>query len=472
LGTIQRWIHHPPAGTVQGVVLTATECAARGGVAPGDVAGLRASGSSPTRAGRVADSAVMGGKRSGHVPRAPAGPGCPHGPGPMTARTQATHTRWQQGLSRLRAYAQAHGGANPPTTAVVEGVSASGGGLRCNGNGTGPTGCPPTTSPPCRACPGWGWGRTNADRWTEGLTHLRSYLDEHGSTAVDTRTAHEGFELGAWVARRRANYHQGTLSPTRITVLEALAGWVWTRTDDQWPPGLNALRSYTTTHGTAAVPADTLHRRYHLGRWVTARRAQYQRGTLPPEQITTLQALPGWVWDVKTSRWDQGLRLLTAYAHRTGAPNPDSFYIETTEDTEDTFTLGAWAMSRRKEYRRGVLSPTRIAALEAVIDRLAVDLRAAFPEMRGPSTEQPEVHAPDGVVLATHGNWPTSCWPNCPGAISQSCSTGSPPHNPNVTGVPPLPPSTAGPATCCSTRASCTVGWLSPRTWCTTRPRW
>jgi len=34
LGTIQRWIHHPPAVTLQGVGLTATECAARGGVAP------------------------------------------------------------------------------------------------------------------------------------------------------------------------------------------------------------------------------------------------------------------------------------------------------------------------------------------------------------------------------------------------------------------------------------------------------
>jgi hypothetical protein len=168
------------------------------------------------------------------------------------------------------------------------------------------------------------------------------------------------------VTRRRANYHQGTLSPTRIAALEALAGWVWTRTEDPWPPGLTALRTYTTTHGTAAVPADTLHRRYPLGAWVSARRAQYQRGTLPPEQITTLQALPGWVWDVKASRWDQGLRLLTAYAHRAGAPNPDSFYIETTEDTEGNFTLGAWAMGRRKEYRRGVLSPTRIAALEAI----------------------------------------------------------------------------------------------------------
>jgi len=57
-------------------------------------------------------------------------------------------------------------------------------------------------------------------------------------------------------------------------------------------------------------------------------------------------------------RW----RLLTAYAHRTGAPNPDSYYIKNTEETAGNFTLGAWATSRRKEYRLGVLSPSRVAA--------------------------------------------------------------------------------------------------------------
>jgi len=283
----------------------------------------------------------------------------------MTAWTQATHTRWQQGLSRLRAYAADHGGANPPTSAVVDGFRL-GRWAAVQRERYWANRLPPEHLTALEGMPGWGWGRTNADRWSEGLTHLRSYLDEHASTTVDTHTVHEGFALGAWVTRRRANYHQGTLSPTRIAVLEALAGWVWTRTEDQWPPGLTALRSYSKKHGTAAVPADVIHRRYPLGAWVTARRAQYKRGTLPPDQITTLQDLPGWVWDVKASRWDQGLRLLTAYARRTGAPNPDSFYIETTEDTEDTFTLGAWAMSRRKEYRRGVLSPTRIAALEAI----------------------------------------------------------------------------------------------------------
>jgi len=283
----------------------------------------------------------------------------------MTRRTEATHARWQEGLSRLRAYAHTHGAGNPHTRAVVDGFRL-GRWAAVQRERYWANRLPPEHITALQGVPGWDWGRTNADRWSEGLTHLRSYLDEHGTTAVDTRTVYEGFALGGWVARRRSNYHQGTLSPTRIAVLEALPGWVWTRTEDGWPHGLKALRTYVTKHGTAAVPADTIHRRYPLGRWVAARRAQYQRGTLSPEQITTLQDLPGWVWDVKASRWEQGLRLLTAYAHRTGAPNPDSFYTEDLEDTEGNFTLGAWAMSRRKEYRLGVLSPTRVAALEAI----------------------------------------------------------------------------------------------------------
>ncbi len=242
----------------------------------------------------------------------------------MTARTQAAHARWQEGLSRLRAYAHTHGGATPHTRAVVDGFRL-GRWAALQRERYWSNRLPPEHITALQTVPGWDWGRTNADRWSEGLTHLRSYLDEHGTTAVDTRTVHEGFELGAWVARRRSNYHQGTLSPTRITALEALPGWVWTRTEDRWPHGLKALRTYITKHGTAAVPADTIHRRYPLGRWVAARRAQYQRGTLSPEQITTLQDLPGWVW---TSKHPGGNRVCgcspptpTGPGRRTRAPS-------------------------------------------------------------------------------------------------------------------------------------------------------
>ncbi len=136
-----------------------------------------------------------------------------------------------------------------------------------------------------------------------------------------------------------------------------LPGWRWTLTEDRWPDGLAALRTYVHRHGTARIPHDTVVDGFPLGHWVATRRAQRKRNALTPAQVRTLAALPGWVWEIRQTRWEQGLRLLTAYAERTGAPNPNSFYVEA---TEDNFTLGAWAMSRRREYRRGVLAADRI----------------------------------------------------------------------------------------------------------------
>jgi len=267
----------------------------------------------------------------------------------MSPCQDGAEARWREGLAQLRAYTCAHDGTVPHTRLVVEGFPLGRWAARqrerywANRLSLEQRAALEVVS-------GWEWGRTQTDRWTEGLTHLRSYVGEHGHAAVDTVTVHEGFALGGWVARRRANYRHGTLSPARAAALAALPGWTWTRTEDQWPPGLKALRFYIAKHGTAAVPADTIHRRYPLGRWVAARRAQYKRGTLSPEQITTLQDLPGWVWDVLEDRWGQGLRLLIDYAQRTGAPNPDAFY---SEEAEDGFTLGAWVNSRRKEHRAG-----------------------------------------------------------------------------------------------------------------------
>ncbi len=280
----------------------------------------------------------------------------------MTPREVAVEARWQEGLAQLCAYAAAHDGTVPHTRLVVEEFPLGRWAARQRERyWAGRLSLEQTVA--LEMVPGWEWGRTQSDRWAEGLSHLRSYVAEHGHAAVDTVTVHEGFALGAWVARRRAHYRRGALTPARAVALEALPGWTWSRTVDTWAVGLAALGSYVATHGTSRVPLDVVHRCYPLGRWVSARRAQYQRGTLTPERIVALQQLPGWVWDVREDRWAQGLRLLTAYARCTGAPNPDFFYVE---EDEDGFTLGAWVNSRRKEHRRGVLSPDRVAALEAI----------------------------------------------------------------------------------------------------------
>jgi len=224
------------------------------------------------------------------------GPGAPHGPAPMTARTEATHARWQQGLSRLRAYAQTHGAANPPTRAVVDGFRL-GRWAAVQRERYWANRLPPDHLTTLQGVPGWDWGRTNADRWSEGLTHLQSYLDEHGTTAVDTRTVHQGFALGAWVARRRSNYHQGTLSPTRSAALEAITGWEWNPYDAAWRRMFQHVEQAVHHHGSVAhITQTAVIDGVNVGHWVMDQRTRYRQGRLRPDRVSALEALPGWDW--------------------------------------------------------------------------------------------------------------------------------------------------------------------------------
>jgi len=294
-GTIQRWIHHPTAVTLQGAGLTGQEMRTqRGGT--GDVAGLRASGSSPTRARRVSDPAVMGGKRSGHVPRAPTGPGCP-------ARTRADDRPNPGHPHPLAAGPVPVAGLRPDPRWRHPAHHSGGGRFPARAVGRGATGTvlgqpvTPDHITALQAVPGWDWGRTNADRWTEGLTHLRSYLDEHVTTTVDTRTVHQGFALGAWVARRRSNYHQGTLSPTRIAALEAITGWEWNPYDTAWRRMFTHLQQAAHHHGSVAhITQTAVIDGVNVGHWVMDQRTRHRQGRLGPDRVNALQALPGWDW--------------------------------------------------------------------------------------------------------------------------------------------------------------------------------
>jgi hypothetical protein len=209
----------------------------------------------------------------------------------MTRRQEATEARWHRGLAQLRAYAEIHGAATPHTRLVVQGFQLGRWAAKQRERYWAQS-LPPEQVAALISVPGWEWGRTNTDRWAEGLGHLHSYLREHGTTAVDTLTIHEGFDLGGWVGRRRSNYHHGTLSAARVAALQALPGWVWTLTEDPWPQGLKALRAYVGKHGTARVPLDAMHCRHPLGRWVSARRAQYKRAPSPPRRSPPCRRSP------------------------------------------------------------------------------------------------------------------------------------------------------------------------------------
>ena len=70
------------------------------------------------------------------------------------------------------------------------------------------------------------WDPIEAD-YQEGLAYLKAFIEREEHARVPARHTEGGFNLGAWVARRRQDFKKGKLSEERIADLTALKGWVW-----------------------------------------------------------------------------------------------------------------------------------------------------------------------------------------------------------------------------------------------------
>ncbi|MDX5929436.1 helicase associated domain-containing protein [Acidiphilium acidophilum] len=126
------------------------------------------------------------------------------------------------------------------------------------------------------------------------------------------------------------------------------------------------------------------------------------------ERIAALEAIPGWTWSVFSARWDDGIIALRAFVEREGHANIHSKHFE-----PDGFKLGNWLGSRRYEYRQGVLSAERIAALEAIPGwtwdavgseqwEKGIEALRAFVEREGHTSIRHKHVEPDGFKL---GHW-------------------------------------------------------------------
>jgi superfamily II DNA or RNA helicase len=140
----------------------------------------------------------------------------------------------------------------------------------------------------------------NEAAFQEGLTALRQFVEREGHARVPALCIEGEYLLGPWVSKRRTNYKAGKLSTERIASLEAEPGWVWDFNEVAFQDGLTALRQFIEHEGHTRVPAGYQEGEYSLGTWVSTLRGRYKAGKLSPERVAELEALPGWVWQVRS----------------------------------------------------------------------------------------------------------------------------------------------------------------------------
>jgi hypothetical protein len=206
------------------------------------------------------------------------------------------------------------------------------------------------------ALPGWVWDVLRA-RWEEGFSHLLAFCKHVGHAGVrHTYKNADGYALGVWVGAQRRN--RGKLTLKQIAKLESLPGWVWAVHEIQWEEGFGYLEAFAQSEGHARVSGRfKTPDGYALGAWVGAQRGKKEK--LTPEQMTKLEALPGWVWNALEARWEESFAHLQAFVQQERHSRVPQKY-----KAPDGFPLGQWVGTQR--YTKDKLSPERITRLEVL----------------------------------------------------------------------------------------------------------
>ena len=257
--------------------------------------------------------------------------------------------QWEEGYSRLVDYIERHGDARVPQGYTVDGYQL-GAWVNSQRSRHNQKKLEPDRAERLARLPGWVWKASEA-KWDEGFQHLQDFAKKHGHVRVPIGYEVDGFKLRTWYANQRAKFDK--LNPDRQRRLERLPGWDDYSHEVKWEMGFQHLIAYLKEHGDAKVERPYVVDGFPLGTWAMTQRLEFKKGKLAEHRVNRLAALPGWDWDRRGNRWEEGYDRLVEYLKRNDSPPPQS-YVE-----EDGYRLGAWANQQRQLSRTGKLDPDR-----------------------------------------------------------------------------------------------------------------
>jgi superfamily II DNA or RNA helicase len=205
---------------------------------------------------------------------------------------------------------------------------------------------------------GWVWGAADA-KWEKGFKYLCEFAGAHGTVRVPSGYEVDGFKLRTWYANQRNKFDR--LSEDRRGRLQKLPGWDVYSQESKWETGFQRLLEYVEEYGNSKVERPYVVDGYPLGAWAGTQRQDLKNGRLSQSRVDRLEALPGWAWNRRDSKWDKAYERLVRYLTEHGDTYPTLDYAD-----DDGFRLGAWVHMQRQVERNGKLAPARRQRLNEI----------------------------------------------------------------------------------------------------------
>lgn len=182
--------------------------------------------------------------------------------------------------------------------------------------------------------PSWDW-RPSESQPQKNHEALLSFLEREGHIFPSKAHVENGVHLYGWMNRMRRAYRAGKLPRKQIEALESLPGWNWEYQDSSKRPNsalpprnrradtfdqrVEILRAYVIDSG-GRLPSLTqkTHEGHSVGQWSGQWRRQWREGSLTHDQVSILEAIPGWKWDPFNDAWERHFQLLVDYCKENG----------------------------------------------------------------------------------------------------------------------------------------------------------
>lgn len=255
-------------------------------------------------------------------------------------------------------------GLRLPAAAFDTGAGAGGAAVPDAGAGAGGWRAEPAV--PRRSGQGQGLARQHEELFAEGLEHARAHAARVGHLALPHTAAGAGFDLGRWLANRRAD--AASLTRRQAAQLDALDAW-W---NPPWPVGWQRAwyraRTHVEEHGPVHGGDNLQGLPRWLERWLRHQITHYpqlhdgQQQLLAELGLTAAEAERFNAWPGRRRPAADGLAQARAYAARHG-----HLAVSKPTRTDDGFALGNWLNSQRhRQHATG--RPTRLGRQLTAID--------------------------------------------------------------------------------------------------------
>ncbi len=196
--------------------------------------------------------------------------------------------------------------------------------------------------------------------WDYGYQRAKKYAEQNGrlQASLDYVTP-DGFALGKWLARQRAENNAGIIAVERKRLLDAI-NMVWTiDRRNPWNRCYELAKEYYKQHGHLEIPNDCVVDGIWLGKWLKKQRNIYL-GRVEGEELTAKQmkklSAIGMRWrNVYDDAWEKRYQTAKSCYEKNGHltfPNGSS--------------MDAWMSEQRRKREKGKLTQEQIEKLDSL----------------------------------------------------------------------------------------------------------